>query len=422
MRVNQLHTPVGLKDVLPEEYDKKKVVIDRIEEMFRRYGYRGVESPMLEYIEVFSDAMDPQQMYKLFDRDGSALALRADMTPPIARIAATAYAAEEGPLRFCYFGNAFRENASYQGKLHEFTQAGVELMGPSSAEADGEVLTLAVQSLLACGLREMKIHVGQVEFFKGILQEAGLREEEAKSLQAAIARRDYVASESMVKSMEMPRSSKELFLALPRLVGGPKVLEEAAAMTQSPWAQKALADLRSLYEILSAYGMADYVNFDLGMVNKLHYYTGIIFRGYTYGTGYSLVDGGRYDNLVGRYGKNRASVGFGIRINGLLDALEHQNIPVAVPKTDTLVAYAPEARNSALAAASRFRSMGMEVEVGLVGSDPEANFDYAVRRGMKRLLYFMDASRIRATVFTEEGAFDLDTTLEQIMRNLEGVE
>ena len=417
MRVNHLQTPAGLRDVLPEEYDRKMALRERIGRVFSGFGYRGVESPLLEYREVFD--LDDTQMYKLFDRDGAALALRADMTPPIARMAATAYAGETGPLRFYYFGDAFRENRGYQGKQRQVTQAGVELLGATGPAADGEVLALAVESLRACGLTDFRIHVGHAEFFKGILEESGLAEDQGRALQETVARRDFVASEELVQTLPLTPEQQELLLALPRLVGDVEVLSQAAEMTRSHQALAALAQLRELNEILAAYGVAESVRFDLGLVNQLNYYTGILLRGYAYGSGYSLVDGGRYDNLGQRFGRPRPSVGFAIRLGGLLDALRYQGAEPESSRVETLVTYTAEARSEALGAAADFRHWEQSLEVALEPQTAESAVELARQRGMQRLLHFTGNGQIRVFLFVEEGTFSLETTRDELLKNLE---
>ena len=425
MRDNKLHTPVGVRDILPEECGIKDVLLGRLKRIFWEYGYQTVESPMFEYVEVFSDekqgGTEPRQMYKFFDRDGSTLALRADMTPPIARIAATAYKDAPRPLRFSYTGSVFRYNENYQGKMREFSQGGVELIGINSVDADAEVIAVAVNCLLACGLKEFKINIGQVEFFKGILEETGLAPEICQNLQEMIGRRDYVASEALLESIDLDGNIKKLLLELPKLVGTLDMLEYAKTLTENPMALQALAHMEELYRILELYKIDSYIVFDLGMVNKLNYYTGIIFRGYTYGTGISVVDGGRYDNLVGQYGCHMPAVGFGLRVSEIITALDNQNIPVSVERAGTLVAYHPEGKATALAASEIFREDGLPIENSLLGADLEANVAYAQAKKMERVLYFKDSVHVTAVIFAPGvGAFDLETTIDEIYRVLEG--
>ncbi|MEA4816398.1 MAG: ATP phosphoribosyltransferase regulatory subunit [Lachnospiraceae bacterium] len=394
MRDNKLHTPFGVRDILPDECAIKKYVQNQIEGVFKKYGYVCVESPVFEYIEVFSDekmgSVSQNQMYKFFDGDGSILALRSDMTPPIARIAATAYSKYDKPLRFYYMGEAYRDNEDYKGMLREFSQAGVELMGSSSLDADGEVLLLAVDSLLASGINDFKINIGQVKFFKAILEETGLSEENCETLKDLIGKGNYVGVKYMAEKSNMPLPLKEFFCNLYKFVGGEEILKKAEGFTKNKKALETLLEMRSLYETLKLYNIEKYFVFDLGMVNKLNYYTGIIFRGYTYGTGNSVLDGGRYDNLVEEYGVKKAAIGFCVKINGLVDVIKGQKINVGIKSTDVLVAYDENGREKAFELIKTLRDKGIYSELSLIGTDVLDSIEYAGEKGIGKLLYVSD--------------------------------
>lgn len=423
----KLHTPIGVRDILPMEAMEKKEICARIENIFLGYGYNAVESPMFEYIEVFSDekmgSTSPKQMFRFFDRNGSSLALRSDMTPPIARIAATAYSKTTGPLRFSYFGNAFRYSESYQGKLCEFAQAGIELMGVDSTDADAEVIALAVKSILASGIKEFRLHIGQVNFFNSILEETGLSAEDCNVLKDMVAKRNYVGVESLIEDKEMDENIKQLFIKLPKMVGTKDAIAEAVRLTKSKEALTALKEMENLYDSLKLYGVEDYVVFDLGMVNRLNYYTGIIFRGYTYGTGYSIVDGGRYDNLVQQFGKKIPAVGFGIKVNEVLNVLENCKVDLGVEGTKTLVAYTSAGRATALKIADVYRESGMKLENSLIGDDFEENISYAKEREMESILYFVDAVNIKyVKILDEIGVMTSDITIDDLVKPQRGEE
>lgn len=420
---NKLHTPIGVRDILPAECAVKNEIIGRIKKIFASFGYMAVESPTFEFQEVFAKDTNGQdesktlmQMYKFFDRDGSILSLRSDMTPPIARIAATAYGNSTVPLRLAYYGNAFRYNENYQGKLREYSQAGVELIGVDNSDADAEVLSLAVKSLLAAGLKEFKINIGQVQFFKGILEETGLNKKDCNTLKEMIAKRDYVGVEALIERRNVEKDIKKLFIELPKLVGGEKVIEYAAALTKSKKALIALEKLRDLYSVLKNYSIENYISFDLGMVNRLNYYTGIIFRGYTYGVGYSVVDGGRYDNLVEEFGVSKPAVGFGIRINEVMSAMESQGISVPFKKIDAIIAYKALGRKSALEVADIYRNKNYYIENSLIGDDFEENIAYAKQRGIGHLLYFIDDTNLKVVSLNDEmGGFTVDVKKNELL-------
>ena len=419
----KLHTPIGVKDVLPKEASIKKKVVNKIEKTFDRYGYELVESPIFEYIEVFSDekmgSTNPKQMYRFFDRKGSELSLRSDMTPPIARIAATVYSDTIGSLRFAYTGNVFRDNETYQGKMCEFTQGGVELIGIKSIHADAEVLALAVKSVLAAGIKEFRIHVGQVDFFNNILEETRLLADECDELKNLVAERNYVGVEELIEDKAMSEISKNLFMELPKMVGTVDMLEKASTLTKNEKALKALKEMKELYEYLKAYDVQDYVIFDLGMVNSLNYYTGIIFRGYTYGTGYSIVDGGRYDNLVSQFGKNSPAVGFAIKIDEILAVLE--NVDEEETEVRGMVAYGNKGVTAAIKIADTYRKSGISLEIGLESISFEEALDYAEKRKIDSMIYLIDDVNLKYARIDESiGIVTSDMTMEDLVGSKKG--
>lgn len=392
----KLHTPEGVKDYLPCEAAFKSEVERNIETVFYRYGFLPVSSPTFEYMEVFdgNGGLNSNQMYKFIDRDSSSLALRTDMTPAIARIAATAYEKKDIPLRFYYFENVFRHNENYQGKLREFTQAGVELIGVNSYDADAEIIAVSVNSLLSCGLKNFKICIGQVQFFYGVLEEGCFDKETCDKIRKYIVEKDYAAVRKLTEESDAPDNIKTLFKEFPMLIGGKKIIERAKELVNSQKAVDALNDLENIYQILSEYKVERFISFDLSIIG-LYYYTGIIFRGYAKGTGFSIINGGRYDRLLENYGADYPAVGFAIKINNLIAALESQNITVHGEKADTLLMYTKEGRATALNASDELRSQGLNVENSLFGDDFDRNKKYAESKNMGGILYFLNSEDVR---------------------------
>ncbi|HQD51135.1 MAG TPA: ATP phosphoribosyltransferase regulatory subunit, partial [Defluviitaleaceae bacterium] len=417
----KLHTPEGVRDLLPEECAKKKEIEKRIECVFNRYGYYNVETPTFEYYDVFLERKEDLQqkhIYKFADREGDILALRPDMTPPIARIGATVFKEERKPVRLCYLGNAFRFYESLQGKNREFSQAGVELLGINSDEADGEVIAVAIHSLLAAGLNDFQIDLGQVEFFKGILQEAGLSEDEGEELRQLIENKDFIGVEEFIEQFQLNPNLKELFLDLPKLCGPIDIIEKTKVRTENSRARRALEKLENVYSILRDYGIEKYVSFDLGMVNRINYYTGIIFRGYTFGTGSSILDGGRYDRLLGEFGHDCPAVGFGIMTDQLINAINRQKIKIPVWKVDTLLVYNKEGRKQALMTADTLRREGMYIENSLLDGDIEAQKEYARSKNIDGILYFIDEQKIELIDLKNNQS--VKTTVDQLLERSEG--
>ena len=358
------HTPEGVRDIYNGECSQKHHLQTEIRKVFDSYGYEEIETPTFEYFEVFSrevGTIPSKDLYKFFDREGNTLVLRPDFTPSVSRACATYFNPEQEVVTLSYTGNTFINNSSYQGRLKETTQMGVERIGDDSAEADAELLAMTVECLLKAGLKEFQVSVGQVDYFKSLLQDAGLNIEEEENLRSLISQKNYFGVEDLVRSQNIPASLEEAFLELPHLFGSVEVLQKARSLTDNTCALRAVERLEEIYEILKIYGYEKYISFDFGMLSKFQYYTGIIFQAYTYGTGEPVVKGGRYNNLLKHFGKPAASIGFGITVDNLLMALSRQKISLPEKKSPVILTYTEENRREAILEAQKLRSEGTAV-------------------------------------------------------------
>lgn len=383
---NKLHTTAGVKDYLPAECALKNEIEAKIKAVFDSYSYKCVITPTFEYIEVYDGmgGVDSKRMYKFLDRDGSILALRPDVTPAIARIAATAYDEGDLPMRFSYVGNAFRYNESYQGKLREFTQAGAELIGVNSIEADAEAISLAINSLLAVGITDFRVDIANVDFLKGVLEESQLDEGLSEAVIDSVIDKNYVEVSRLIEGTDINENLKTLFNDLPLLIGDVKVLESARVLVKNEKSLAALDYMTKLYKLLDGCGYSSYISFDLSVTGHFDYYTGIVFRAYTRGTGFSVIDGGRYDKLVGSYGAAYPAVGLAVKINDIMSVMQADRVKNA----DVLVAFNESGRLSAIKKADELRKTGRETELSLIGSDIDSNKAYAAKKGIPVLMYF----------------------------------
>ena len=285
-------------------------------------------------------------------------------------------------MRFSYTGNVFINNSSLQGRMKESTQMGAELIGDDSIDADAEMIALAIHLLLAAGLTEFQIDVGHVGFFKGLIEEAGMDEEKTQELRELIENKNFFGVEAMTDNPALIR--------LPKLFGSQDILKEAKRLTSNMEALTAITRLERLYEIIGEYGLQKYVTFDLGMLTQYDYYTGVIFRGYTYGTGDAVVKGGRYDTLLQKFGKDAASVGLAVAVDELLIALSRQKIDVDEGESVTMILYSGRMHSAALKKAKELREKGGCVQMNRMDSDQqlEAYKAYAKRFDIARILYF----------------------------------
>lgn len=392
MKERLIHTPEGVRDIYNGECARKNRLSERMKSVLKSYGYRDIQTPTFEFFDIFNQdkgSLPSNQMYKFFDREGNTLVLRPDITPSIARAVSKYFHEENFSMRFSYTGNIFINNSSLQGRMKESTQMGAELIGDQSIDADAEMIALAVRLLLAAGLTEFQIDVGHVGFFKGLIEECGMNEETEQTLRELIENKNYFGVEAMTDNPALIR--------LPKLFGSQEILKEAKRLTSNMKALSAITRLERLYEILGIYGLQKYVTFDLGMLIQYDYYTGVIFRGYTYGTGDAVVKGGRYDTLLQKFGKDAASVGLAVVVDELLNALSRQKVEMEEDVSVTMVLYGDSVFPEAFKKAEALRETGVCVQMNHMeaGIGLEAYMDYARRFKIQTIFYLNDAGETK---------------------------
>ena len=394
----KLHTPEGVRDIYNRECETKLTLQQKLSTVLHLYGYQDIQTPTFEYDDVFRKEIgstSTKELYRFFDREGNILALRPDITPSVARAAATLFEGEDLPIRLCYIGNTFINHSSYQGRLKENTQMGAELIGLDSVEADAEMIAMVVDGLKKTGLTEFQVNIGHIDFIQSLLESTGLEEEEKEEIRELITNRNYFGVEEILDNRSVKGSVKDAFRILPELVGGQEVLERAARIAPSANARLALTRLQQIYRLLMIYKAEDHVTFDLSMMGSYGYYTGIIFRAYTYGTGDAVVRGGRYDHLLEKFGKSTPSIGFAIIVDERMSALSRQKISVETSHRNLLV-YTAETQRWAILLARDFRDKGKNIE--MIKRDQEDRREkyekYGKRNGNISMLYLRDDFKI----------------------------
>lgn len=377
-----LHTPEGVRDIYNVECGKKLALENRLKKTLHLFGYHDIQTPTFEYFDVFRKeigTIPSKDLYKFFDKEGNTLVLRPDITPSIARVAATLFGEEDLPIRLCYTGNTFINHSNNQGRLREVTQMGAELIGDDSVEADAEMLAMVIESMQAIGLKEFQLSVGHLGFFQSLIEDATLDEEARERVVELINNRNYFGVEEYLDSIMVKRSSKEAFAALGNLVGGVEVLAKAKNIAPNSSGIMAVKRLEKIYDILALYGVEKFVTFDLSMTGNYGYYTGIIFRGYTFGTGDAVVKGGRYDHLLEKFGKTSASIGFAIVIDELMNALIRQKIRIVYTRKNAIILYDESRARDAIRLAKDFRAKAKHTE--LIKKSPEKGLEDYIRFG-----------------------------------------
>lgn len=392
---NLLFTPEGVRDIYGVECEKRNRIEADMRKIMKLYGFQDIQTPTFEFFDIFNrerGTVASKDMFKFFDQYNNTLALRPDITPSIARCVAKYYSNEEMPIRLSYSGSTFIHRRGYQGKLSEISQIGAELMNDSSSDADAEMIALTVECLAKSGLKEFKVDVGHVGFIRGIMEEAAFTTEEINQYKKLLSNKNIFGVEEMMEKKEISSELKELLIKLPDLFGGIETLQFAKENVHNEMALQALDRLEKVYSILSIYGLQECVTFDLSMLSHYEYYTGIIFKAYTYGTGDALVTGGRYDCLIEQFGKKASAVGLAIVLEQLMDALNRQHVVIETEQNGVLVLYRSADRKIAIEAGNQYREDGRRVLMMRKDSHTEMDVykTYATENGVSVIAYVED--------------------------------
>jgi ATP phosphoribosyltransferase regulatory subunit len=388
MRASKTEIPKGVRVYLPPQAALKRELETKLLSVFQRWGFQEIVTPSFEYYDVLALGMGEEfrdRTFKLTEQvTGRLLVLRSDITPQIARVAATILKDYPKPLRFCYNSNVFRYVEPQVGRHREVYQAGVELIGLDLPEADVEMIAIAVECLMEVGLADFKLAVSQVEFLRGLLEHLRLPDEAERQVQAALHRKDSSALDILMEECRLEQSARDMLLALPNLFGGEEVFAAASQLVQNQRSEQALANLQTVYDMLKVYGLESFVLLDLSEFRGFDYYTGIVFEAFTSNLGYEVCGGGRYDHLIGRFGEECPSTGFAIDIEKLQMALERQGALRSALHVDFLIIDFKPDKRDALRIAKELRQRGYRVARDIIHRDLAGSLAYAQRMGIAR--------------------------------------
>ncbi|MCR5054475.1 MAG: ATP phosphoribosyltransferase, partial [Lachnospiraceae bacterium] len=328
MKNQILHTPEGVRDIINGEYLRKRKMIEVLMENFYSFGYQPIETPTLEYFDVFGKEVGTtpsRELYKLFDKDGETVVLRPDFTPGVARAASKCFSENEA-LKLCYEGHVFVNSDSYKGNLKESTQLGAEFINDPSLEADAEMIAMAGSVMEKSGLEDFQISIGHADIFKGLCQAAGLTDEtDEDTIKNLISNKNFFGAVEFLEEKNVSKEVMELFAILFKLYQAPDEWADILPITEKyPLIHSALMHLKDLNEVLKKYDAEKYITFELGLLSPYKYYTGILFNGYTFGNGESVIRGGRYDKLMKYFRSDAPAIGFAVMLDSLLNALSRQ--------------------------------------------------------------------------------------------------
>lgn len=316
--------PEGTRDLILGECKAKKELREAIEDVFDSYGYKEIVTPSIEYYQTYLtgfETIKDEQMYKFFDHNGRILTLRMDMTVPIARVAATKFKDQLPPLRFRYCANVYKVKEYFAGKRNEVTDCGIELLGLRDEASDLETLVCALEVMEKMNQTSYTLEIGNIHVFYSACKDLNLDDEQMALLADYIDRKSMSELSEYLETLALHDEAKTFFLQLPWLCGKADVLEVALTYCFQPNVKATIHGLQRLHEELCALGYGDRITYDLGKVPHLNYYSGIIFEGFIEGVGTSVLSGGRYDSLLGKFGRAMPAIGFSVKLDHVLSAL-----------------------------------------------------------------------------------------------------
>lgn len=386
MKRYDLITPEGTKDLLFEDCAVRRSLEEKLSCLFKSKGYCEIVTPGLEFFDVFnlnSRYFPQESMYKLVDNKGRLLVVRPDSTMPIARVAATRLKDSELPLRLYYRQNVYRNKPVMRGRSDEIHQMGIELIGSDSKRADLEVITGAIEVLASFENEDFRFEIGDIGFFRELVNMLGIDDDTKEEIRSLIEAKNYPALNDLLDSVgdnNITRALKQL----PRLFGGEEVFDKAEALVDDEKARSVISNLRNIYNCLAELGYNGKITVDLGIVNKLDYYTGVVMKGYLQGYGDAVLSGGRYNKLLAEFGYDVPATGFAVNVDAVAKVMK-QSHTYSAPVPDVIVYGCDGFEMEAIKQAMKLRSEGMNVENSVFATYEETKA-YAERKGIQKAI------------------------------------
>lgn len=392
MKKNDLITPEGTRDLLFDECIARREAEQMLNTLFTQTGYSEVVTPGIEFYDLFSSStrhFKQENMYKLVDSKGRIIVMRPDSTIPIARLAASRLKDTGFPLRLFYNQSVYENNALLKGRSDEITQAGIELLGGENKKrADYEALSIAVEALSGFDSENFRLEIGHIGYFKTLMDKLDVDSDVKEDIRTLISTKNYPVLNDLLDDIGDTKVVNAL-KQLPRLFGEVDVLDRAAALYTDDKISDILDNLREVFNSLSSLGYEGKISLDLGIVSHIDYYTGIVFRGYLSTIGEAVLKGGRYDNLVGEFGRQCNAVGFGVNVDS---AAKHMIICGNSKKAETsqvLVFGKAGHEVDAMRYVLDLQNKGIRAENSLFDSREESE-EYARKHGIKELAVIGD--------------------------------
>lgn len=392
MKRNDLITPEGTRDLLFDECLARREAEQKLNTLFTGLGYSEVVTPGIEFYDLFSSStrhFRQENMYKLFDSKGRIIVMRPDSTIPIARLAASRLKDAKFPLRLFYNQSVYENNALLKGRSDEVVQAGIELLGGENRKkADFEVLSTALEALAGFDADNFRLEIGHIGYFKELMDKLDADDGVKEEIRSLISSKNYPVLNDLLDEVGDSKITKAL-KQLPRLFGGVDVLDKAAELYTNDYITHILDSLREVITRLSALGYEGKISLDLGIVSQTDYYTGIVFRGYLSNIGEAVLKGGRYDNLVGEFGRECNAVGFGVNVDSAAKHMMLQGTNASGENAEVLVFGESGFEVEAMAYVHKLVKQGVKAENSLFDTLDESKA-YAKENGIAKLVVIND--------------------------------
>ena len=360
-----LHTPDGVRDYHGQELADRAMVCERLRKVFESRGYTEVVTPVFEYFDIFNaerGSVSSRNMFKFYDNDGETLVLRPDFTPAMARCAAKYFNDSPVPVRLSYMGNTYVNSSGHRGKMREEMQAGAELSGDDSCYSDAEMLDMAAALFEKAGIHDYIIDVGDVRFFRGLLSETNLSDEQRAKIKRLLSKKNFYRLTEVLSEYGIDEKIAEGLAELAELYGDPEeVLACAEKFDVNEATHTALGRLKDILRAAECYGITDRIRLDMGMIGRMEYYTGMIFKAYAEGAGEPVVSGGRYDGLLSQFGRSVPAVGFGMSVDVLMQAVEASETYILSGNSARMIVFDDERSDEAILLAKQLRNAGNNI-------------------------------------------------------------
>lgn len=374
--------PPGTRDFLPEEARSMDRVSNVLLEEFSRWGYDKVVTPSMDYLDVFLLSSESSELFKSSGSGtGETLSFRSDFTPQIGRLSSTLMNSLVLPYKFSYCGQVARNSDPVTGRPREIWQAGAELVGPESPEGDAELIIMGIEALKRIGVKNFKVDIGNVEFFRGIVSD--IEPAVRKKIEEFILRKDSSGLDIFLKEIAISKEKKEIISSLPFIFGEKSVISKAWKMAGNEVSVEALETLERVISYIKAYRLDKYITIDLGEIRGLNYYSGIIFECFSPHEGYEIFGGGRYNNLIGAFGKKCAGAGFAVNLNMLSGYGKEECSPVR----DFMVFNIAGDKKSEAELVMFLRKKGFTVESNFMNYGYAQALEYLKQKNIKTMIY-----------------------------------